>query len=98
MWKEAEQDLKHYGRWINMAIPDFQTIMLPLLELASEREERSIRKAVEKLAMHFSLTDEEINKLQPSGQGPVFLRGLVGHVLILRKLVWLKTLDVVISK
>lgn len=57
-----------------MAIPDFQTIILPLLKLASDEKDHSIREAVESLAEHFSLTDEELNKLQPSGQGPVFYK------------------------
>src|SRR5688500_12309571 len=55
-----------------MPIPDFQTIMLPLLQIASDREEHSIHEAVESLASHFSLTDEEKSKLLPSGQQPIF--------------------------
>jgi restriction system protein len=55
-----------------MTIPDFQTIMLPLLQFASDREEHSIHEAVESLAIHFSLADEEKSKLLPSGQQPIF--------------------------
>ncbi len=42
-----------------MAIPDFQTIMLPLLKLASDGEEHYIHDAVEKLSNYFKLTEEE---------------------------------------
>lgn len=55
-----------------MAIPDFQSIMLPLLELAGDGEVHSIHEAVEDLADHFSLTEEEKTKLLPSGQQPTF--------------------------
>jgi restriction system protein len=50
-----------------MAIPDFQTIMLPLLQFAGDGKEHSIREAHDHLAKHFELTPEEINELLPSG-------------------------------
>jgi len=55
-----------------MPIPDFQTIMLPLLQFSSDGEEHSIHEAVESLASHFSLTEEEKSTLLPSGQQPIF--------------------------
>lgn len=55
-----------------MAIPDFQTIMLPLLRMTGDGEVHSINEAVEKLADHFSLTEEERTELLPSGQQPRF--------------------------
>ena len=55
-----------------MPIPDFQTIMLPLLELAADGKSHYIHDAVEKLAEHFSLTKDEKAKLLPSGQQPIF--------------------------
>ena len=42
-----------------MAIPDFQTIMLPLLKLIGDKKEYAIRDVVEKLAVDFSLTEDE---------------------------------------
>jgi len=51
-----------------MAIPDFQSIMLPLLKLAGDGEMHDINDATEKLAKEFQLTDEEIARLIPSGQ------------------------------
>lgn len=53
-------------------IPDFQTIMLPLLQLMSDGVERSINEAVDKLAIEFGLSEEELNELLPSGRQPVF--------------------------
>ena len=55
-----------------MAIPDFQSIMLPLLELAGDGHTRHVRKAIELLARRFTLTDDEKRELVPSGQQPRF--------------------------
>lgn len=55
-----------------MAIPDFQTIMLPLLQLSSDNEVHYIHDAAKILAEQFELTEEEQAKLLPSGQQPVF--------------------------
>ncbi len=55
-----------------MAIPDFQSIMLPLLRLISDGRERRFREAVEDLATHFGLTNSERLELLPSGKYPTF--------------------------
>ncbi len=52
-----------------MSIPDFQTIMLPLLELASDGKEHKLSEAIEYLATtRFNLTDTERKELLPSGK------------------------------
>lgn len=55
-----------------MNIPDFQTIMLPLLQHISDQKEHSLRDVIEALAAHFQLTDEERKVRLPSGQQAVF--------------------------
>ncbi len=50
-----------------MTIPDFQSIMLPLLQFAGDGKERSIHEAHDYLAEYFNLTPEEVNELLPSG-------------------------------
>jgi len=55
-----------------MAIPDFQSIMLPLLVIASDGKVHNIHNAFNELASHFHLSDEEIGKLLPSGRNPAF--------------------------
>ncbi|MGF1642579.1 MAG: restriction endonuclease [Thiotrichales bacterium] len=55
-----------------MAIPDYQSIMLPLLRFASDGKEHSLREAIEGLSDKFELTDAEENELLPSGQQPRF--------------------------
>jgi restriction endonuclease Mrr len=51
-----------------MSIPDFQTIMLPSLELASDGKEHKLSDAIEHLAIHFNLTKAERQELLPSGK------------------------------
>jgi restriction system protein len=55
-----------------MPIPDFQTIMLPLLNIAKDEETHNIHEAVEELSKHFSLSEEDKSRLLPSGQQPIF--------------------------
>ena len=55
-----------------MPIPDFQTIMLPILEFAADGQEHSIRDAREALAQRFRLREQERKERLPSGQQPVF--------------------------
>ena len=55
-----------------MAIPDYQTLMLPVLKLAADKQEHKFRDAVEQLADEFGLTDEERNELLPSGNQGIF--------------------------
>jgi len=53
-------------------IPDYQTAMLPLLRLTADGQERRFRDAVEALAEHFALSDEERAEMLPSGTAPLF--------------------------
>jgi len=55
-----------------MAIPDYQTAMLPLLKLTSDGNEHQIRAAVDTLAGQFNLTDIERKETLPSGIGGIF--------------------------
>lgn len=55
-----------------MPIPDFQSVMRPLLELVSDGAEHSMREALDQLAEHFELADEERKRLLPSGQQGLF--------------------------
>jgi len=55
-----------------MTIPDYQTVMLPLLHLAADGQEHSLREAIEKLAGHFGLSEEERKQLLPSGGQATF--------------------------
>ena len=51
-----------------MTIPDYQTLMLPLMEFASDGEEHRMSDAVESLTIRFGLTPTERDTLLPSGR------------------------------
>lgn len=51
-----------------MAIPDYQSLMLPLLKFLSDKQEHKTREAVEKLSDEFELSEDERKELLPSGQ------------------------------
>jgi len=55
-----------------MAIPDYQTLMLPVLKMASDQKEHKFSQVVDELAVEFSLTQEERSELLPSGSQAVF--------------------------
>src|ERR1700730_8495173 len=55
-----------------MPIPDYETLMLPLLKIASDGQEHRIGEAVDQLANTFRLTDEERQQLLPSGKQATF--------------------------
>ena len=54
-------------------IPDYQTVMLPLLNLIGDQQEHALRQAADKLAKQFGLTDSERRELLPSGRQATFL-------------------------
>ena len=54
-----------------MAIPDYQTLMLPLLKFLDDNQERNVREAIEHLCSEFKLTEQEKQELLLSGQQPI---------------------------
>jgi restriction system protein len=55
-----------------MGVPDFQSVMLPLLRLASDGQEHALRDAIDALANEFSLTEADRKELLPSGRQATF--------------------------
>lgn len=53
-------------------IPDFQSIMLPLMRLCADGKEHAISETTEVLADQFTLSDDERKALLPSGVQEVF--------------------------
>ena len=53
-------------------IPDYQSLMLPLLKLISDRQEHKYRDIIEDLASEFGVTDEDRKELLASGNQFVF--------------------------
>jgi restriction system protein len=55
-----------------MAIPDFQSIMLPLLQFCGDSNEHTNREAIDHLSGVFQLSEEEQKELLPSGRQAIF--------------------------
>ncbi|MDI6803249.1 MAG: restriction endonuclease [Bacteroidota bacterium] len=55
-----------------MRIPDFQSIMLPLLKFCIDKLEHSTKDTIEYLSKEFNLSDDELSQLLPSGTQYVF--------------------------
>ena len=55
-----------------MAIPDYQTCMLPFLRFLGDNREHTLREAEEALGEYFELSPVERTELLPSGQQGIF--------------------------
>lgn len=55
-----------------MPIPDYQTVMLPLLQLTADQKEHSMQDATDTLAVQFELSEKEIMQLLPSARKRIF--------------------------
>ncbi len=70
-----------------MTIPDYQTIMLPLLRLLGDGRERSLAEVVEAMSAEFHLTADERQQLLPSGTSTV-IGSRVGWARTYMKKAW----------
>jgi restriction system protein len=55
-----------------MPIPDYQSLMLPLLKFAGDRKEHSKRETAEFLARQFNLTDDDLRTMLASDRQSLF--------------------------
>jgi restriction system protein len=55
-----------------MNLPDYQTLMLPLLKATDDGNPHHVRELIEKLEDAFQLSEEERRELLPSGKQPIF--------------------------
>ncbi len=57
-----------------MAVPDYQTLMLPMLEaVADGRRHRIVPDVTDQLAVRFGLTQADREQLLPSGMQSTFV-------------------------
>jgi len=68
-----------------MTIPDYQSIMLPLLKLAGDGEQHTLQQAISKLADEFQLTEDERKEMLPSGTQKLFNNRVAWASTYLRK-------------
>src|SRR3569833_2705635 len=55
-----------------MPIPDYQSVMLPLLRQVADKRTYLFKDIVELLAQEFKLSEDELKELLPSGQAFLF--------------------------
>lgn len=55
-----------------MVVPDFQSIMLPLLKITGDSREHTLRETIDALSLLFLLSDEDKKELLPSGRQQKF--------------------------
>lgn len=53
-------------------IPDYQSIMLPLLSLLSDGKEHTLQESIIELGKQFHLSDDDLASLLPSGRQAIF--------------------------
>lgn len=51
-----------------MAIPDYQSLMLPLLKIAIDENEHNLSETIETLAQQFDISEQDRKEMLPSGK------------------------------
>ena len=75
-----------------MPVPDYQSLMLPLLRFAGEkRDETSVGEAVEMLAKKLSLKEEDLKEMLPSGIQSAFVNRIGWAATYMKKAGLLET-------
>jgi restriction system protein len=68
-----------------MAIPDFQTLMMPVLQVLKSGNELPFKQVVNELAVEFKLTDDELADMLPSRRAPTFYNRVAWAKFYLKK-------------
>jgi restriction system protein len=74
-----------------MAVPDFQSIMLPLLKLSADQKEHTVKEIEDILANEFNLTKEDRVEMLPSGTSRTFANRIAWAKFYLQKAVLLES-------
>ena len=68
-----------------MAIPDFQSLMLPLLRSLADGSERSTQETLDALAEELGLTEADVTQPMPSRKAPLFTNRVAWAKLHLKR-------------
>jgi len=66
-------------------IPDYQSIMLPMIKRVSDNKEHTFRDLIEELSCDFSLTEDQRKELLPSGNQEIFTNRVAWAKTYLKK-------------
>jgi restriction system protein len=68
-----------------MAVPDFQTLMLPLLQSLRDGGSHSTQETIDAVAADLGLSETDVDEPMPSGKGPLFTNRLAWAKLHLKR-------------
>ena len=72
-----------------MAVPDFQSFFKPLLGIAADGKEHSMKEARELIAKRMNIADADLREMLPSGTQTKFGTALHGRrVILFREMSW----------
>src|SRR5260370_30806750 len=66
--KMRQQPKKVCCRRLDMAVPDYQSLMLPFLKIAADGSEHHLSEIIETLAQQFDVSDQDRKEILPSGR------------------------------
>src|SRR5689334_2244774 len=68
-----------------MAVPDFQSIMLPILQILAGGKEYTFREVADALTQEFGLSEEDMREMIPSGRQTRFANRFAWARIYLRE-------------
>jgi restriction system protein len=68
-----------------MAVPDYQSLMLPVLKSISDGQERRVGDCVEKVAANLNLTQEDMDALLPSGKQAIVYNRIAWAIAYMKR-------------
>jgi len=68
-----------------MAVPDFQSLMLPILQIAGDGQEHTSAEASERMIQQFKLSEGDLRELLPSGRQSKYANRIGWATTYLRK-------------
>jgi restriction system protein len=68
-----------------MSIPDFQSLMLPMLKAIGDGNDHTNSEITKRLAQQFKLTEEELQQMLPSGESKLFYNRVAWAKAYLKK-------------
>jgi hypothetical protein len=70
---KAKRNLHRFPEHSKMPIPDYQSLMLPVLRLMQDGKEHSVSEMRQRIAEQFNLTEEELSERLASDTTTVFM-------------------------
>ena len=76
-----------------MSVPEFQNFMLPVLEIFNDKKEHTIKECKDAVIKYFSLSDNDIKELVPSGKQTLVENRVYWSITYLKKSLLIKSVN-----